>query len=614
MKLIVVVLAGTLCQAQISTQVSSVVRPYQAHEVAPISLRNSARIHSVMRAGKIYLSLQDAIALAIENNLDLELNRYGPLLAASAVKRAEAGGPYRGVPSGATQISSVDSGLGVAGSIQAAGLSSGNGGGGGGNNGGAAIQQVGAITPNLDPVLTNSDAFSHITQPFANTVVSGTTELIQAKHTYTTVLQQGLETGGTLQITDYEQYLKENSPSDVLNPAVAPYISATLSHNLLQGFGIGLNTRDIKISKLNLAGSRDTFRSQLLDLVANVQNLYWDLVAANDTVKAREQALEIAKKFYDDTKSEIQIGSLARVQLPGAEAEVGQRQQDLTIAQANVQSQEIRLKDLLIRTEDPAFEEAPIVPMDHIELPAEENIPPLRQLVETAMAKRPDVAVSAVRDKTQVMSSAGTATQLLPTLSVSATITDRSAAGTPQASSGVTPDSSFVGGYGTALGQVFRRDFPSESIKTYINIPFRNRSAQADYTIDAISIRQNEVQGQRDNNQIVVDISNFVIGLRQARSRVSTAIESRQLQEQLLKAEQQKFAFGQTKTTAALIAAQRALVAAQTAEIAALTAYEHARVSLDQVLGLTLETNHVSLDDALAGQVNPAGQANPAGK
>jgi outer membrane protein TolC len=557
----------------------------------------------VVRAGKLYLSLHDAIALAIENNLDLEVDRSGPQLADLALRRAEAGGAYRGVPGGAAQISSVDSGLGVAGSLQAAGLGGGNGGGGGAANGGASIQQVGQVTPNLDPVLTSSLAFSHITQPQVNTLLSQTSELIQSKHTYTTQLQQGLITGGSLTITDYEQSVKENAPSDVLNPALAPYIGVSVSQNLLQGFGVRVNSRDIRISKLNAQGSQETFRSQLLDLVANVQNAYWDLVAANDTVKAREQALEIARKFHDDTEQEIRIGALARVQLPGAEAEVAQRQQDLTIAQAVVQEREIRLKDLLSRREDPVFDAAPVVPLDRIGLPAQDDLPPLRKLVETAMAKRPDVAVSAIRDKTQEISSLGTATLLLPGLSVGATLTDRSAAGTPQASSGVPANPAFVGGYGTALGQIFRRDFPSESARVSVSLPIGNRSAQGDYGIDQLSIRQAEVQGQRDNNQIVVDISNFTIGLRQARARCATAIESRQLREQLLKAEQERFAFGQTKTTAALIAAQRALVAAQTAEIDALAAYARAKVSLDQVLGQTLEVNHVLVDDALAGRL-----------
>ena len=171
---------------------------------------------------------------------------------------------------------------------------------------------------------------------------------------------------------------------------------------------------------MNADGSKETFRSELLDLVANVQNAYWDLVAANDTLQAREQALRIALKFHDDTESEIRIGSLARVQLPGAEAEVAQRRGDVTIAGQNVREAETRLKDLSIRRADAAFEEAPIVPLDHIELPAEEDLPPLRKLVETAMAKRPDVAVSAIRDRTQEISAAGTATLLLPSLTVAA--------------------------------------------------------------------------------------------------------------------------------------------------------------------------------------------------
>jgi outer membrane protein TolC len=600
MKRLLPALLAVTCFAQ----VSHLVKPYQAPAIPPVRLNNSDRIGGLIRAGKLYLSLRDAIALAIENNLDLEIDRYGPLLAASAVKRAEAGGPYRGVPSGATQISSVDSGLGVAGSIQAAGLGSGGGNGGGGNGGAASIQQVGQVTPNLDPVLTNSTAFSHITQPQVNTLLSQTSALVQSKHTYTTVLQQGLYTGGTLTVTDYEQSVKENAPSDVLNPALAPFITVSLSHNLLQGFGIQLNNRDIRISKLNAIGSQETFRSQLLDLVANVQNVYWDVVAANDTVKARESAVAIAQKFRDDTKSEIELGALARVQLPGAEAELAQRQQDLTIAIANVRSQEIRLKEALSRREDPLFDEMAIVPLDRIEVPATDDIPPLRKLVETAMAKRPDVRVGEIRDKTQQMSSAGTATLLLPSLTVGGSMTDRSAAGTPQASSGEAPNAFFVGGYGTALGQIFRRNFPSESGRVSISLPIGNRSAQADYGIDQLSIRQAEVQGQRDNNQIVVELSNQSIGLRQARARYATAVEARTLQEQLLKAEQQKFAFGQTKTTGALIAAQRALVAAQTGEVNALTAYAHARVSLDQVLGQTLETNHVSVDEALAGRVS----------
>ncbi len=595
-KLVAFLLAGSIW-----AQGPKIIRPYEAPGIPPIRLNNSSRLSGLIRAGNLYLSLQDAIALAIENDLDLEIDRYGPLLADSALKRAEAGGPIRGVPSGSAQVSSVDTGLGAAGSIQAAGLSSGNGGnGGGGSTGGATVQQVGTVTPNLDPNLQNATAFSHQTLPQANTVVTQTTSYVQSKHIYNTVLQQGLLSGGIFQLIDYEQSDKENVPSDVVNPAVGPYIKVYLQHPLLQGFGITLNDRFIRIAKLNLKGARETFRSQVLDQVATIVNLYWDLVSANDELKARQRALEVARKFDEDTRAQIGIGSLARVELPRADAEMATRQQDLAIAQANVRQQEVRMKDALSRQENPQLEAAAIVPLDRIVVPPTDELPPLRKLVNAAMEDRPDVAIAKIRDQTAELSALGTINPLLPSLNVTATASNRGSAGTYQPSSGVPADPAFVGGYGKALGQIFRRDFPSETLQVQFSAPLGNRLAQADYGIDQIQLRQSEVSGQRDNNAIVVTISSQLIALRQARSRYSAAVNTRELQEQLLEAEQNKFAFGKSNTNN-LIIAQRALIAAQTSEITAAAAYAHARVALDQVSGQTLEVYHVSLDEALPG-------------
>ena len=594
-------LTTLLVASSLWAQGPKVIRPYQAPDIPPVRLNNSTRLTGLIRAGNLYLTLQDAIALAIENNLDLEIDRYGPLLADSALKRAEAGGPIRGVPSGSAQVSAVDSGLGAAGSTQAAGLSSGNGGSnGGGTSGGATVQQVGQVTPNLDPNLQNATTFSHQTLPQANTIVTQTTSYIQSKHTYNTVLQQGLLSGGIFQLIDYEQSDKENVPSDVVNPAVGPYIDVYLRHQLLQGFGVRLNDRFIRIAKLNLKGARETFRSQVLDQVATVVNLYWDLVSANDELKARQRALDVARKFDEDTRAQIAIGSLARVEMPRSEAEMATRQQDLAIAQANVRQQEVRLKEALSRQEDPRLEAAAIVPLDRIVVPPADDLPPLRKLVNAAMEDRPDVAIAKIRDQTAELSALGTTNPLLPSLSVTAQAYNRGSAGTYQPSSGVPPDPVFVGGYGKALGQIFRRDFPSETLQVQFSAPLGNRLAQADYGIDQIQLKQSAVSGQRDNNAIVVTISNQLIALRQARSRYSAAVNTRELQEQLLAAEQNKFAFGKSNTNS-LIVAQRALIAAQTSEITAAAAYAHARVALDQVSGQTLEVYHVSLDEALRG-------------
>ena len=574
------------------------IRSYAAPSVPTSRPGNSKRLHDLLRAGKLYLTVQDALALAIENNMNLEVDRYGLLLAQSALERVKAGGPLRGVPSASAQVASVDAGLGVSGSQQSAGLGGGGGGTSNGSAGGAVIQQVGAITPNLDPVLQNTTTFGHLTYPQANTIASQTTAVVQSVHTYNTVLQEGLLTGGYIQYRDYEQYLNENVPTDTLDPAVAPYMSLAMRHNFLQGFGVKLNDRFIRIAQINISASRETFRSQLLDLTASVLNLYWDLVSANDELKVRQSALQASQKFLRDTQTEIAAGAMPQVQLPRAKAEAASSLQDVVVAQYNVRQRENMLKDALTRMRDPEIESAEIVTLDSIQVPDTDDLPPLRQLVSPAMEKRPDVAVSKFRDQTSEISLIGTENPLLPTAQVQLQTYNRGAAGAPQ----YQPNPYFIGGYGTALQQIFRRDFPSEQGSLSLSIALRNRQAQGDYGIDQLQYRQSQVGSQRDTNQIVVDISNQLSALRQSRAKYSAAKQTRILQEELLAAERKKFSYG-ISTFNDIIIDQRTLVTAQIAEVNAAIAYARARVSLDQVLGETLEKNNISLDEGLTGKV-----------
>ncbi|MGA2133179.1 MAG: TolC family protein [Bryobacteraceae bacterium] len=575
------------------------IRSYAPPTVAGIRLRNSQRLHDLLRAGRLYLTVQDTLALAIENNLNLEIDRYGPLLAQSALERQKAGGPLRGVPNAAAQVASVDNGLGVNGSIAAAGLSTSGGGSSSGNSGGATIQQIGVVTPNLDPVLQNSTTFEHLSQPQSNAVVSQTPALIQTIRAYSTFVQEGLLSGGYVRVTDYEQYLNENAPSDSLEPQRGPYMSVAIRHNLLQGFGVKLNDRFIRIAQVNTMASREDFRSQLLNLTASVLFLYWDLVNANDELKIRQRALEMTQKFLDDTRKEIAAGAMPRVELPRAEAEAASRAHDLVVAQYGVSQREGMLKDAITRTMDPEIEAAGIVTLDRFEVPAADDLPPLRELVATAMKKRPDVAVSNFRNQTQRMSLAGTENPLLPTLTVQAQAYNRGASGAAQ----FEANPYFVGGYGTALKQIFRRDFPNEAGSLGLSIPLKNRQAQGDYGIDQLEFRQSEVSSQRDTNQIVVDISNQLSALRQSRARYSATRDTRALQDEILAEDRKKFSYG-ISTFNDIIIDQRASVTAQLAELTSLSAYAHARVSMDQVLGETLEKNNISLDEALTGVVS----------
>ncbi len=576
------------------------LRSYAAPTVPPIRLTNSSRLSSLIRAGKLYLSLQDALALAIENNLNLEIARYGPLLAESALERNKAGGPIRGVPSASQQVSSVNSGVGVNGSAAAAGLGGGGGGGVGSGGGNATIQQVGAITPNLDPVLQSTVTFSHLTQPQPNTLQSQTTALIDSSRARSTVLQQGLLIGGQVQFRDYDQHLWENSPSNLLNPVSAPRMDLMIRQNFLQSFGTSLNNRGIRIAAINTVASRESFRSQLLDLVVSVTNLYWDVVGSTDEVKLRQHALEITTKFRDDTKYEISIGAIAGFQLARAEADLASRRQDVVIAQAALRQRSTLLKEALSHTEDPLLEAAEIVPLDRIEVPATEDLPPVRELLTQALAKRPDVAVTKFREQTDEINLAGTTNPLLPRLQANFQTYNRGVAGTPQASGGQA-NPYFEGGYGTALGQIFRRNFPNNILSVSFSAALGNRQAQGDYGIDQLQYRQSQVKNQKDQNQILVDISSQVNALRQARARYSAATETVRLQEQLLAAEQRK-SYG-SETFNYIMVDQRALIAAQLSELNSRTSYARARVALDQVLGETLEKNGVTLEEGLSGHV-----------
>lgn len=582
------------------------VRSYMPTSVPPVNLRNSDHLHSLIRAGRLYLTVQDAIALAIENNLDLEVDRYGPLSSVWALQRNQGGGPLRGVTNGNSLVNQATSGQGVVGSELSAGLASNNSGGGGGR-GGASISQIGPVTQNLDPVLENTSEFSHTTTPQPITSVSETDALVDTKHIFDSFVQQGFLSGGYVQVAANESYLKENAPSDFLNPSVYPVVQIYASHNLLRGFGTGVNARFIRVAEKNARGAQETFRSQLLNIVANVLNLYWDLVTDNDDLAVRQRAVDQAQKFYDDTRKQIELGVIPRFEASRAQAGLSNSQQQLAIAQAAEQQQENLLKNAISRNglEDQLLDASQVVAMDRIEVPAQDHVPALRELVAKALANRPDVALARINDEAAHISAEGTSNGVLPSLQAFAAVSGSGLSGTatpPFVYKGQTyaADPYYVGGLGNALGQVFRDNFPSRSAGALFAGTIHNHVAQGDYGVDQLQLRQGDLIERRNQNQLVVDISNYTVALRQARSRYSQAVDSRKILEELLEKSQQAFSFG-AATISDVETAQVALVAAQETEVTTLSAYSHARISLDQVLGQTLEVNHVSVEQALKG-------------
>jgi outer membrane protein TolC len=346
---------------------------------------------------------------------------------------------------------------------------------------------------------------------------------------------------------------------------------------------------------------------QVATTVSAVLNLYWDLVSFNDAVRIKQQALDTAQQLYDGNRKQAEIGAMAGIEVTRAAAGVSSSKEDLLIAQTNVQQQEIVLKNALSRNaiENAWLDDVHIVPLDPIEIPKTGEIRPVQDLVQEALAKRVEIQQNKTNLDSQKIMLTGTRNALLPTLSAYAEFTNHGLAGpvNPLYNNCCgAPGSYFVGGTGTVMSQILGRDFPDYSAGFSLNIPFRNRTAQADYVTDELQLRQGELQLQRATNQVRVDVKTAVIGLDQARTRCQTAVDTRVLAEQSLTAEQKRFQSG-ISTVAMVIQAQKDLANDQDAEVQAMANYTHARIFFDSALGRTLEVNHISMQEALDGRV-----------
>ena len=583
--------------------------PYQRRIYKNVNLADSSRLDALIRAGQIYLSLQDAVALALENNLDIEVARYGPLVAEADILRSQAGGLLRGVQTGVTQgpasVSSQVTGGATGGAGNAANAAAGNA----NNTSGTVITQTGTTIPNFDPVLTSSMNWLHKSSPQSNTVTTGTNNLFYGSKNFNFGLQEGFVTGTNAAYSFNYQTFNSNNQLNNLNPSRQGAMTLSLSQHLLQGFGIAVNNRNIRIAKLNRQVSDLVFEEQVIATVSAIVNLYWDLVSFNEDFRVKRQAVELATKLYGDNKKQVEIGTLAKIEVTRAEAEVASREQDLTISETNVLQQEAVLKNALTRNGPAtvAVYSARIVPTDSLRLADNEPIPPLQDLMDIALLHRPELRQTKINLETTRIGLAGSRSQLLPTLDLQAAFTNNALAGDPNylrvgQPNFVPPAANLMGGFDTVLAQIFRRNYPDYSIGFQLNVPLRNRSAQADYTRDSLTLRQSELRERQQTNQVRVDVQTAQIGLVQSRSRYMAAQKTRILQEQALDAEQKKYQLG-ASTIYFVIQAQRDLATAQGAEVAAMANYMRAKTQLELVTGQTLQAHNIKLDEAKMGAV-----------
>lgn len=581
--------------------VSPLLHPFnlQRRTVAPAKLENSPRLESLVRAGNLYLSVPDVIALALENNLDIAIQRYGPFLAREVVRRAEGGGSLRSIGVGISPGPVSVSLEGV--NVNAVGLAES---GSGVTSGGGIVSSIGTTPPNLDPILLLYANFNHVSTPLSNQAVSAVPELVTGIRTYEIGYAQSFATGSNVELTFMSSRNSVNSPVNVVNPYTQGFLDLYFTQNLLQGWGRAVNTRYIHVAKNNMKVTDLQLRRQVVTTVSAILNLYWDLVSFDEDRRIKEQALETAQKLYDDNKHQVELGTLPAIEVTRAAAQVSASKEDLLIAQTNVAQQEIVLKNALSRTGIASawLDDVHVVPLDTTTVPEKDDLKPTPELIEEALANRPEVQQTKINVESSKINTAGTRNALMPSLQAFAELTNNGLTGTANPDPRYQPAPFAVGGYGNLLGQIFRRNFPNYSAGFSLNIPFRNRAPQADYVADQLSLRQSELELQKTVNQVRVDVKNAVIGLQQARARYETAVATRVLAQQTLDAEQNRFKFGES-TIAAVVQAQRDLAVDQSGEIQAMANYTHAKIAFDEAVGQTLDVNHISMEEAESGHV-----------
>ncbi|HVX65415.1 MAG TPA: TolC family protein [Bryobacteraceae bacterium] len=593
------------------------MNPYRPRPVAPVSLENSSRIERLMRGGQLYLSLDDAIALALENNLDVELQRLSPSIADTDILRARGGGLLRGISLTSAQppagvggpasplLNSATPGFTVSSSISA-------------NTTGTAFLTTGqsslSITqgtlsngpalPVFDPTLVGTLNWQHQSTPQSNPFTTGADVLIAKGLTSNVGLVQGFSPGTQISANFSGLSQENNSLRSTLNPYKTSSLGLTLTQPLLRGFGSEINRRYIRIAQNNRKVTDLVFRQQVIDTVSGIIRLYYDLVSLNEDVGVKRQTMELAKKLYEDNKAQVEQGTLAPIELVRAQALISASQQDLANSEGLEREQELIVKNVLTRrgTADPAIREAHVIPTTPMPAPAAEPVQPVQDLLALAFKNRPDLASAGLQLTNTQIALAGSRNNLRPDLNLVASATNSGLAGQPNPLGTTTPSQAFIGGFGGTLEQIFRRNYPTYGVGIQLNLPLRNRVAQADYVRDELQYRQTQIQRQQLENRARLEVEDALISLERSRAAYAAAVDTTHYQEQSLAAEQEKFAVG-LSTTFLIIQYQSQLAQARSTEVAARGAYAKARAVLDRALGLTLDRNSVSLDDAFRGQV-----------
>jgi outer membrane protein TolC len=583
---------------------------YSPDTVPEPALANSARLLQLIRDGKLYLSLKDAIDLALENNLDLAIARYNLPIADTDILRTQAGGFFRGVNTGVVQ-GTPGGGVGGFGTgapgAGAGGTSSGAGGVGAGASG--LVQSTlgtGTVVSSYDPAIIASVGAEHQTTPLANLQIYGVPSLQLNTGQGTFGYMQAFPTGTSISFQFSNNRTSTNSPFLFLSPATSGMFRFTIQQELLAGFGFGPNLRYLRIARNNKKISDIAFKDQVIATVTQIQNIYWDLVSAYEQTQVNEQSSAFARQTLENARKQLQLESIPEMDVMRAEAEVSRRDQDLTVARTSLQLQETLMKNAVTKSlSDPLLEAMPVIPTDRMQGDQTTQVTaPIQDLIAQALQHRPELAETDVDLVNRQISRKAARNALLPSLSLIGFYGGSGLAGPLNplchgCTSNVPVD--FAG----ALGNTFNNSSPDYYIGLNLNIPIRNRVAKADQYRSELEYRQAELRREQLKKQVRIEVRNAQYALEQTGARVDAARKARNLAQRTfdITKKEQELGSGSSYQT---LTTQRDLSLAELDLVSAMTIHEKAQVELDRATGTTLEHNGIQIQDALNGTVSTA--------
>ncbi len=585
---------------------------YMPDSVPEPELANSPHLDQIVRDGKMYLSLKDAINLALEDNLDLAIARYNLPIANTDILRTQAGGSFRGVNTGVVQGTPGGGVGGFGAGAPGAGAGGTTGGAGGAGAGASGLVQstlgTGTTVSSYDPFINVNGGEEHQTSPVANQQIYGVPSLQLNTGQVNALFTQAFSTGTSISFSFSNSRQATNSPYFNLSPTLNSAFRFQIQQELLAGFGFGPNLRYLRIAKNNKKISDIAFKDQVIATVTQIENIYWDLVSAYEQTRVNEQSFTFAQQTWENAKKQLQLQSVPAMDVMRAEAEVSKRDQELTVARTSLQLQETLMKNAITKSlDDPVLEAMPVIPTDQMQTVSIETAQPIQDSIAEAQHSRPELAESDIDLVNRQISRRAARNALLPSLSLVGFYSGAGLGGPLNPiydTSKLGPNVSNVAtDFGGALQSAFNNSSPDYYVGLNLSIPIRNRVAKADQYRSELEYRQAELRLEQLKKQVRIEVRNAQYALDQTGARVQAAHKARDLAEKTFEItrKEQELGAGSSYQT---LSAQRDLALAELDLVGAMTIYEKAKVELDRATGTTLEHNGILIQDAISGVVS----------